>query len=119
VLVLAALAVFALPQVRFDGDPVNLKDPRSAAVVEFERILAEEPGQVYAAQVLSEPGEPARERAAALTALPEVARVSTVEDFVPADQDDKIAVLAALRDQVPTEVDFERNSHARRPPRRP
>lgn len=106
VLVLAALAALALPQVRFDGDPVNLKDPRSTAVVEFERILAEEPGQVYAAQVLSEPGEPARERAAALTALPEVARVSTVEDFVPADQDDKLAVLATLRDQVPTEVDF-------------
>jgi uncharacterized protein len=108
VLVLAGLAVFTLPHVRFDGDPINLKDPSSSAVVEFERILAEDPGQVYAAQVLSQPGEPARERAAALEALPEVARVSTVEDFVPANQDDKIAVLGALREQVPTEVDFDR-----------
>jgi hypothetical protein len=107
VLLLAMLAVFTLPHVRFDGDPVNLKDPSSAAVVEFERILAEDPGQVYAAQVLSPPGEPARQRAAAMEALPEVARVSTVEDFVPADQDDKTAALAALRDQVPAQVDFE------------
>jgi uncharacterized protein len=108
VLVLAGLAVFTLPHVRFDGDPINLKDPSSSAVVEFERILAEDPGQVYAAQVLSQPGEPARQRAATLEALPEVARVSTVEDFVPANQDDKIAALGALREQVPTEVDFDR-----------
>jgi uncharacterized protein len=108
VLALAGLAVFALPDVRFDGDPVNLKDPSSSAVVEFERILVEDPGQVYAAQVLSEPGEPARAQKEALEALPQVARVNTIEDFVPADQDEKIAALRALHDQVPTEVDFER-----------
>ncbi|MFW6077927.1 MAG: MMPL family transporter, partial [Hyphomicrobiales bacterium] len=108
VLVLAVVAVFMLPHVRFDGDPVNLKDPGSAAVVEFERILAEDPGQVYAAQVLSQPGEPAREHAAALEALPEVAQVTTVENFVPANQDDKIAALGGLRDQVAETVDFER-----------
>jgi uncharacterized protein len=108
VLVLAVAAVFALPHVRFDGDPVNLKDPSSAAVVEFERILAEDPGQVYAAQVLSQPGDPAREHAAALEALPEVAQVTTVENFIPADQDEKIAALGALRDQVAETVDFER-----------
>ena len=108
VLVLAGASVFLLPQVRFDGDPVNLKDPSSSAVVEFERILAEEPGQVYAAQVLSQPGEPARERVAILEALPEVAEVRTVDDFVPANQDEKIAVLQALQDQVATEVDFAR-----------
>jgi uncharacterized protein len=106
VLVLAGLAVFTLPDVRFDGDPVNLKDPASRAVVEFERMLAEDPGQVYAAQVVSAPGAPARALAQQLTALPEVARVNTVEDFVPADQDAKIAVLAALSDRIPTEVDF-------------
>jgi uncharacterized protein len=108
VLVLAVASLFALPHVRFDGDPVNLKDPSSAAVVEFERILVEDPGQVYAAQVLSQSGEPAREHAAALEALPEVAQVTTVENFIPADQDEKIAALGALRDQVAEEVDFER-----------
>jgi uncharacterized protein len=108
VLVLAVAAVFALPHVRFDGDPVNLKDPSSAAVVEFERILAEDPGQVYAAQVLSQPGDPAREHAAALEALPEVAQVTTVENFIPSGQDEKIAALGALRDQVAETVDFER-----------
>jgi hypothetical protein len=108
VLMLAGASVFLLPQVRFDGDPVNLKDPSSSAVVEFERILAEEPGQVYAAQVLSQPGEPARERVATLEALPVVAEVRTVDDFVPANQDEKIAVLQALQDQVATEVDFAR-----------
>jgi uncharacterized protein len=108
VLVLAGASVFLLPQVRFDGDPVNLKDPSSSAVVEFERILAEEPGQVYAAQVLSQPGEAARERVATLEALPEVAEVRMVDDFVPANQDEKIAVLQALQDQVATEVDFAR-----------
>lgn len=108
VLVLAGLALFTLPDVRFDGDPINLKDPGSGAVVEFERILADNPGQVYAAQVLSAPEAPARQQAAVLEALPEVARVTTIEDFLPGDQDAKIAQLAALGDRVPEQVDFER-----------
>lgn len=101
VLALAALAVFAIPKVAFDGDPVNLKDPRSPEVVEFDRLLADAPGQVYAAQVLAPPGEPARKLAAELGKLPVVAQVRSIESFVPADQNEKLAELATLQGLIP------------------
>jgi hypothetical protein len=104
VLVLAALALLALPDVRFDSDPIALKDPSSPAVVEFERLLAEAPGQVYAAQVLSDPGEPARELARALQALPTVSQVRTIETLIPADQEQKLEELATLQGLIPEQA---------------
>lgn len=112
VLLLAVLAAFAMPYVRFDGDPVKLKDPASAAVMEFQRLLAEDPEQVYAAQAVVEPGAPARELAARLSALPSVAGVRTVEDFIPSDQNAKLAQLATLKDAIPSELDTEREIDA-------
>ena len=104
ILALAAGSLFTFSQARFDGDPINLKDPAAPTVKAFMEILNDRPGEVYSGQVLVEPGRAARELAEKLTALPEVEKVHSIADFLPEDQAAKLAELNSLRDVVPRVV---------------
>lgn len=92
-LILAALAVIALPQARFDDDPLNLRDPDSPSVAVLLDLLDDPRLSPYSAQVLAEDLAAAEDLEARLTALREVETAVTLTDFVPRDQDDKLATL--------------------------
>ena len=92
-LVLAALAVIALPQARFDDDPLNLRDPSSPSVAVLLDLLDDPRVSPYSAQVLSGDLAAARELEARLTALPEVETAVTLTDFLPQDQGAKLDIL--------------------------
>ena len=94
-------AAFVVPSVMFDGDPINLKDPNSAAVRAFKDLLKKEPGTVYAVQVLADDQTEAHTLAKLLLALPSVKSVRSVSDLLPTDQPVKLAVLRALKGAVP------------------
>ncbi len=104
VLALAAACVALLPKVRFDGDPVNLKDPSSPAVIAFNRLLQDDPGIVYALSALRPGEEAAVALGRRLSALEEVGKVRTLRDFLPRDQQAKLAVLHGLRGVIPEQV---------------
>ncbi len=92
-LVLAALAVIALPQARFDDDPLNLRDPDSPSVAALLDLLDDPRVSPYSAQVLADDLAAARDLEARLTALPEVETAVTLTDFLPQDQADKLDIL--------------------------
>ncbi len=104
ILAFAAASLFTFADARFDGDPINLKDPEAPTVKAFMKILEDQPGEIYAGQVLVEPGQPAREMIARLNALPEVKKVNAISDFLPDDQAAKLAELNPLRDVMPRVV---------------
>ncbi|MEO1160906.1 MAG: MMPL family transporter, partial [Pseudomonadota bacterium] len=104
ILGIAAASLFTFSDARFDGDPINLKDPAAPTVKAFMKILDDQPGEIYAGQVLVEPGQPAREMIANLNALPEVKKVHAISDFLPEDQAAKLAELNPLRDVIPRVV---------------
>ncbi len=104
VIVLALASLWLVPQARFDGDPVNLKDPAAASMVAYRDTIEREPGRVFAIQLLSEPGATVAEATARLKALPEVADVETIATFVPNDQPAKLAHLRALAKELPVQV---------------
>jgi hopanoid biosynthesis associated RND transporter like protein HpnN len=104
ILALAAGALFTFPQARFDGDPINLKDPEAPSVIAFSQILHDQPGEVYSGQVLVEPGQPARELISKLKQLSTVKKVHSIEDFLPEDQVAKLAELNPLAEVVPRVV---------------
>ena len=104
ILALAAGSLFTFSQARFDGDPINLKDPAAPTVQAFLEILHDQPGEVYSGQVLVAPGKPAREMTRKLVALPAVSKVHSIEDFLPKNQEGKLAELRLLRDIVPAVV---------------
>ena len=105
-LILAGIAsVTLIPQVRFDGDPINLKDPAAPSMQAFNDLVAHQPARTFAIQVLSEPDEPARQVVEALKALPQVMDVETLDSMLPPDQDPKLAHLNALAELLPTEIE--------------
>ena len=108
VFLLAAASLFLLPQVRFDGNPVDLKDPASPSVIAFNRLLHDDPGVVYALSALTPDMAAARELARRLERLAEVKEVRTVESFLPPDQDRKRAILRTMREVLPRRVRVDR-----------
>lgn len=97
ILALSAAAVFFLPQVRFDGDPINLKDPESRSVKTFLELFDDDTTSPYLAQVLVRGDDTARKLAADLTALPEVSRVITIFSFLPEAQERKLPLIREAR----------------------
>jgi uncharacterized protein len=92
-LVLTALAVIALPQARFDDDPLNLRDPDSPSVAVLLDLLDDPRVSPYSAQVLADDLAAAQGLKTRLTALPQVAAAVTLTDFVPEDQAAKLDTL--------------------------
>jgi len=86
-------AAVLLPFARFDDDPLNLRDPAAESVAALLELFDDPRVTPYGAAVLAPSLEAGAALAARLAALPEVASARTIADFVPADQDDKLALI--------------------------
>ena len=98
VIVLTALALGAIGavvalQVRFDFNPMNLKDPRSESVETFHSLAKDSRNGVYAIDLLAKDRAAAKAKIERLTALPEVGDVVTIDSLIPGDQEAKLAII--------------------------
>ncbi|MBI1776108.1 MAG: MMPL family transporter [Proteobacteria bacterium] len=90
-----ALGCLALmPSVRFDFDPLNLKDPRSESVATLHELMGDPTTTPYTMNVLVAGPAAAPAMAERLRRLSEVAEVVSVMSFVPEDQEAKLALIA-------------------------
>lgn len=99
----AIAAIVLLPDVRFDGDPVNLKDPKSPSVLAFKELLKSQPGEAYAAQIIVKDAETAEKLVPKLQQLDSVKSVRWADSFLPVRQEAKLQKLRTLRDIVPAQ----------------
>ncbi|MGE5269700.1 MAG: MMPL family transporter, partial [Thiohalocapsa sp.] len=74
---LAILCIAALPLVRFDFDPLNLKDPHSEAVMTARDLMRDPTTTPYTAEILAPSLEDAERLGDRLGKLPEVAHAVT------------------------------------------
>lgn len=88
---LAGLAL--LSQLRFDTDPLNLRDPHSESVATFRELQQSDSFRPWTAVVLRPGREQATAVAAQLEALPQVDEARTLLSFVPEDQEAKLALI--------------------------
>ena len=79
----------------FDFNPVDLQSPNSPSVVTYRQLQNDPETSGNDAEVLAPSLGQAGATARRLAALPEVARTLTLNSFIPADQDEKIAALKA------------------------
>ncbi|MBV9829389.1 MAG: MMPL family transporter [Alphaproteobacteria bacterium] len=93
-LALGSLAL--LPFVRFDFDPLNLKDPYSESVQTARDLMRDPMTTPYTAEVLTPSIDAATQLADRLGELPEVAQVVTGASFVPTDQQQKLPIISDL-----------------------
>jgi hypothetical protein len=82
--------LFHLP---FDFNPINLESPNAPSVVTYRKLLADPETRGNDADVLATSLDEANSVAKRLAALPEVARTRTLSNFIPDDQDEKIAAI--------------------------
>jgi hopanoid biosynthesis associated RND transporter like protein HpnN len=98
-----AISLAGLPllyYLTFDFNPVNLRSPSIESVATFLDLRSDPSIGANAVNVVvSNLGEAAKV-ADNLRQLPEVARVMTVQDFVPADQERKLALIRRLERQL-------------------
>lgn len=92
-IVLAVAAALLLPRARFDFDPIDLKDPASESVATMRDLMKSGQSGAYSMATLAPDLAAARALAARLEQLPEVRNVITLEDYVPKDQDTKLAAI--------------------------
>jgi len=89
----AVAAATVLPEVRFDRDPVKLRDPSAESVQVFRELLAEGSVSPWSAHVMVGDLAEAEALAERLERLETVDRALTLQDFVPRDQEMKLEIL--------------------------
>ncbi|MCH7615931.1 MAG: MMPL family transporter [Nitrospinae bacterium] len=101
-------AVAALPLLRFDFNPLHLRDPTTEGVSTFQELLEDPDTSPYVIQVVAQNLAEANELAARLKQLDVVDRALTLSKFVPDDQEEKLTIIddmALVLDPVLTPVD--------------
>lgn len=93
---LGLAAAATLPFARFDFDPMNLRDPGAESVRTLLDLMADSHTNPYAITVLARDLDHARSLEQRLERLPEVRTVVGIDDMVPAEQDEKLDVVASL-----------------------
>jgi hopanoid biosynthesis associated RND transporter like protein HpnN len=93
----ALVVVAGLPLLywlRFDFNPINLRDPHTESVATYLELARDPDNGVYAVQAIAPTLEQADKIAAELAALPDVAEARTLSSFIPSDQEQKLALIA-------------------------
>ncbi len=98
IVVIGALPL--LTHLRFDFNPLHLKDPHTESMATLMSLQDAPEASVNNVHVLAPSLAVADQMAAKLPALPEVGRVTTLSTFIPADQPEKLALIAAAAQQL-------------------
>lgn len=79
--------------LRFDFDPLNLKNPKTESVSTALDLLKDTETSSYTVDILSDDIASADALAEKLSKLPEVLSAATLSSFIPDKQNDKIAII--------------------------
>lgn len=98
--VLTVAAAFMATRAEIDTNPLNLQNPNTEAVETYRDLANDPETSPYALEVLAPNLDAAAELVPKLTALDTVAGVRWIQDFVPRDQDAKLAALEAAKERL-------------------
>ena len=94
-LAIASLAL--LTRVRFDDNPLNLRDPASESITTLDELIADATISPWSTIVLARGDAAARDLTARLGQLPAAGQVISVNEFIPQEQEKKLAVIEDLK----------------------
>lgn len=92
----AVIAALLLPSVRFDANPLHLRDAQSESVRTFNKLLKSSNSSPWSIALTVQGRDKTARRVALLKESPVVGRVVSIEQFIPDHQQDKIAILQDL-----------------------
>ena len=92
---LAAGSLALVPRLRFEPNVVRMRNPNTESVQAFNELLADRDlASPWTIDWVAPDLDTAVEQARRVRELPTVKRALTLADFVPADQDEKLEILA-------------------------
>ncbi|MFQ5678245.1 MAG: MMPL family transporter [Gemmatimonadota bacterium] len=94
--VLAIGCLALLPRLRFDHNPLNLRDPSTESVSAYRELLADSTASPLVITVLEADPTAAEATAARVSRLDVTAEALTVESFVPGEQEEKRALVRRI-----------------------
>ncbi len=100
-------ALLLLPAASFDHDVVRLRDSATESVMTFNDLLAERETSPWYIDVIAPDLESAPAIAARLEALDVVDRATTILDYIPKDQAEKLAILEDVALFLPLDPSFD------------
>jgi hopanoid biosynthesis associated RND transporter like protein HpnN len=89
-------AVFLVPKIYFDYNPLNLYDPHSEAVSTLKELFKNPRTSPWTISILARNGQEAERMGKRLRGLKEVKEAITLASFVPEDQSSKLAILSDI-----------------------
>ena len=95
-LLLCVIALVLLTQVKFDFNPVNLRDPDSESVSTFKELLKNKTTSPLTLTVIAEDKDSALSKADKLEKLDPVENAITIFDFMPEDQEEKLEIIEEI-----------------------
>ena len=87
------VSIIALGWVRFDFNPLHLRDPRGPAMATLARLMGDPDRTPNGIFILAPDIAAADRLAQRVSRLPEVAQTVTASSFIPADQPPKLALI--------------------------
>jgi len=94
-----------LPSIRFDANPLNLKDPKTESMATLIDLYNDPIYSPYVTDVFIEPNVNLAETVQKLEQTPTVSKVISLQTFVPKDQQDKLLVIDDLKVLLRTVLD--------------
>lgn len=95
-MVVGGIALMIAPKVDFDFDPLNLKDRSTESMATLVDLMADSRTSPYSIEILMPDLESAKKTAEQLGKLNTVKQVETLADYVPLEQDEKLAVIRTM-----------------------
>jgi len=89
-----------LMHLPFDFNPMNLRDPTKESVATYNELRRDPQTGGNSIEILTPNLAQADAAAARLTQLPEVSRTLTLSNFIPADQEPKLAAIRAAAEKL-------------------
>lgn len=86
-------SIVLLPYVRFDFNPLHLRDPKGPAMSALSDLMRDPLRTPNVISILTPDADAAQKMADRVSALPEVAQAISIDSFIPANQPAKLALV--------------------------
>lgn len=93
---LAIISSVLVTGVQTDFNPVNLRDPNTDSVIAFKHLIKDKDNTPMTLTILAQDENKAKALQQKLETLASVDKTVSLFDFLPADQDDKLAVIEEM-----------------------
>lgn len=104
-LVLAIISIVMVFNVKTDFNPINLRDPNTESVIAFKNLMKDKDTSPMTLTLLAENENKAKEIQQQLKKIDTVDKTISLFDFLPSEQEDKLAMIEEMALMLGTQVD--------------